>query len=70
MAIVLDVKDYCSKCYDFEPDVTKPERIVGYDICNNPVLESQTDTIVRCRYARRCENIKRYLERSSNHSGE
>ena len=61
MAIVLQVKDYCSHCLDFEADVVKPEKIYTGDYA----LE-YTDTIVRCEYAKRCENIKRYLEKQSS----
>lgn len=69
MAIKLEVREYCSACLDFEPDVTKPERPLCCDIYDIAVLEVQTDTIVRCRYARRCENIKRFLERGNNNYG-
>lgn len=58
--IRLEVQRYCSECHDFEPDVTKPEkyRDEHLNLC-------QTDTIVQCRYAKRCEAIKRYLERKT-----
>lgn len=66
MAIRLDVQPYCESCCDFEPDVTKPERET---LCvRNPanfsyedIVVHQTDTIVRCKYTKRCEAIKRYL---------
>lgn len=62
--IRLDIQKYCEACFDFEPDVTKPERQF---ICMNDkkVINAQTDTIVRCKYAKRCEAIKRYLENNS-----
>jgi len=60
LAIKLEVKDYCSECCDFEPDVTKPERLY----CGDSII-FKTDTVVRCEYARRCENIKRYLEKKA-----
>ena len=47
--IRLDIQDYCASCCDFEPDVTKPVKVV------------QSDTIIRCTHAKRCECIKRYL---------
>mgnify|MGYP003289017354 CR=1 FL=1 len=64
--IRLEVKEYCSECCDFEADVTKPERQTArvFDMKQGDwVLATggQTDTIVRCKYAKRCEAIKRYL---------
>lgn len=59
--IRLDIQPYCNACCDFDPDVTKPERstlIAGPDA----VTVVQSDTIVRCKYAKRCESIKRYLD--------
>lgn len=55
--IRLDVQSYCDKCFDFEPDVIRPGRV----LIGDSAVE-QTDTIVRCKHARRCEVIKRYLE--------
>lgn len=57
--IVVDVEDYCQQCLDFHPDVTAPtrERAEGVTI--------QTDTIIRCKYRKRCAGIKRYLEQQS-----
>lgn len=67
--IRIEVQEYCSECCDFEPDVTRPVKMVGYtpftDVTDVMGI-TQTDTIVRCKYAKRCENIKRYLERRSN----
>lgn len=64
MAIRVDVKEYCAECCDFEPDVTKPEKTRLYGGFTDPeVMTIQTDTIVRCRYAKRCEAIKRFLEK-------
>ena len=56
--IELQVKDYCNACLDFEPDVEKPVRMHGD---NGTVL--QTNTIIRCSHSRRCEGLKRYLEK-------
>lgn len=62
--IRLDISGYCSDCCDFEPDVTKPTRSTfATDL--NKITTIQSDTIVRCRYAKRCESIKRYLERQA-----
>lgn len=59
--IKLEIQSYCNQCFDFEPDVTKPERIsIRSDFYEQEVL--QTDTIVKCKYAKRCENIRRYLK--------
>lgn len=73
MAITLKVQGYCDVCLDFEAAVTRPQR--AYDV--NGEVVRQTDTIVECKYSKRCEAIKRYLdskltktERSSDSSGE
>ena len=60
MAIRLDIQEYCADCFDFDPDVLKPERttILGNEI---GTIVHKSDTIVRCKYAKRCEAIKRYL---------
>lgn len=62
--IKLDVQEYCQSCCDFEPDVTRPEKNVFTDVDGNRLI-IQTDTIVRCKYAKRCENIRRYLKQQS-----
>lgn len=65
MAIELVVKDYCGECCEFEADVIKPEnRLIR--VGDNDTKVIKTDTIVRCKYAKRCENIKRYLEQHTN----
>lgn len=69
MAIELDIKDYCCDCCDFVPDVTNPERVTLADIWNNEILSRQTNTIVRCAHANRCEAIRRYLTRQMNTNG-
>ena len=62
--IRLDISEYCNDCCDFNPDVTKPERqLIHAD--NTDAINIQSDTIVRCKYAKRCESIKRYLERQA-----
>lgn len=62
--ICIDVKDYCSECMDFEPDIEKPQKFygMGNEIC-------VTDTIIRCENRKRCEQIKRYLEREVTGDG-
>ena len=59
--IKLSVEEYCHQCMDFVPDVTEPERhfIAGSD----EIIQS--DTIVQCKYRRRCEAIKKYLIRQA-----
>lgn len=61
--IRLDVRDYCQGCFDFAADVESP---IKFDVNEFPKTMSQfpdNDTIVRCVYRKRCENIMRYLER-------
>ena len=58
--IRLDIQDYCASCCDFEPDVTKPVTSSIATILND-VIVIQSDTVVRCAHAKRCECIKRYL---------
>lgn len=60
--IRLDILEYCNDCCDFEPDVTRPTRS-SFATELNKVTVVQSDTIIRCKYAKRCESIKRYLER-------
>lgn len=63
--IRLEVQEYCHACSDFEPDIEKPEK---YYLGSEEVI--MTDTVVRCRYRKRCENLKRYLtriEKETNH---
>ena len=64
--IRIEVQEYCSECCDFEPDVTRPVKMVDHRPFTDVTGITQTDTIVRCKYAKRCENIKRYLERRGN----
>mgnify|MGYP006923207769 CR=1 FL=1 len=58
MAIVLEVQPYCANCLDFDSEITKPTRIEHLD---GEYIYG--DTVVRCRYAKRCENIRKYLTR-------
>lgn len=64
MAIKLEVQPYCSACLDFEPDVTKPERVNLYSR-DVPVYGTLGDTIIRCKHANRCANLVRYLNRQN-----
>ena len=58
--IRLVVEDYCQECLDFSPDLIKPERTRTED-----GQLSYTDTIVQCKYHKRCSAIKRYLEQKA-----
>ena len=62
--IRLDIQDYCASCCDFEPDVTKPVKSSLATVLND-VIVVQSDTVVRCAHAKRCECIKRYLSQQS-----
>lgn len=55
--ILIDVEDYCHRCLDFTPDVTKPTKVY---LDNGKII--QDHTFVRCEYRKRCAGIKRYLE--------
>lgn len=59
--IRLYVQDYCGSCCDFEPDVTKPVKETFSD-SDRGIVVVQSDTIVRCAHAKRCESIRRYLK--------
>ena len=56
--IRVDVEDYCQECLEFTPDVTSPIRIDSDDN-KTPVF---TDTVIQCKYRKRCANIVRYLK--------
>lgn len=58
--IRLDVEEYCQECLDFTPDVTKPERIQA-----NAGHIIYTDTIVQCKYRKRCSSIERFLRQQA-----
>ena len=62
--IRLDVENYCHECLDFTPDVTKPERETTEDLKGKRHV-AYTDTIVQCKYRKRCEAIKKYLLRQA-----
>lgn len=63
--IKLDVAEYCQSCLDFTPDVIKPVRIPADDFGDESIM---TDTIVQCKYNRRCAGIKRYLEQQAKNA--
>lgn len=59
--IRVEVEEYCQQCLDFHPDVTPPERKWSID----EMAMIQTDTIIQCKYRKRCAGIKRYLEQQA-----
>lgn len=58
--IRLEVEGYCQHCLDFSPDVIKPERIVSVDSSFG-----YSDTIVQCKYRKRCAGLMRFLEQQA-----
>ena len=58
--IRVEVQDYCATCLDFEADVIKP-----FHRATDPA-GLDADTGIRCSDAKRCEAIKRYLEKQAN----
>ena len=56
--IRLAVEEYCHSCFDFAPDVMKPQKV---RIAEGSEVHL-TDTIVQCEHRKRCASIKRYLE--------
>lgn len=59
MAIKLEVEPYCEQCLDFE---------TVWSITPSSATTIQSDTVIRCRYANRCANLMRYLNKQ--HKGE
>lgn len=56
--IKVNVEEYCQQCLDFNPDVIPPIRSTGED-----GEHIQTDTIIQCKYRKRCAGITRFLEK-------
>lgn len=54
--IRLNVEEYCQSCLDFNPDVIPPTRTADNE-------NELTDTIVQCKYRKRCAGIERHLLR-------
>lgn len=64
--IKLEVQEYCHNCLDFDADVLSPEKTVTTLYTNDGESFEHvdiSDTIVRCKFRRRCEAIKRYLKK-------
>ena len=55
--IKVEVEGYCQSCLDFTPDVTKPEKLHAD---GEEVIVS--DTVIHCKYRKRCSAIVRYLK--------
>lgn len=58
--IRLNIEEYCHQCLDFTPDVIPPTRSADE---NGEHI--QTDTIIQCKYRKRCAGIKRFLEQQT-----
>ena len=58
--IRLEVQPYCADCLDFEASVTEPQLI---HVLGDDEVKAKSDTIVRCKNARRCKALMRYLEK-------
>ena len=58
--IRVNVEEYWNQCLDFNPDVIPPIRSV-----DEKGEHTQTDTIIQCKYRKRCSNIKRFLEQQA-----
>lgn len=56
--IRVEVEEYCNHCLDFSPDVTNAERVC---IGDGEVVVG--DTIIRCKYRKRCGAITRFLKK-------
>lgn len=56
--IRLNVEEYCQSCLDFTPDVIPPTRSTDDE-------STLTDTIIQCKYKKRCAGIERYLKQQA-----
>lgn len=52
--IRLNVEEYCQSCLDFNPDVIPPTR-------SSDDENELTNTIIQCKYRKRCAGIERHL---------
>jgi hypothetical protein len=56
--ILVKVEEYCNECLDFNADVIPPSRSHSEEgEC------TVGDTIIKCKYRKRCAAIRRFLER-------
>lgn len=58
--IVLEIKDYCHSCMDFEARVERPRQLYA----NGDPYITVGDTTIKCENFERCERLKQRLERS------
>lgn len=63
--IRLDVQEYCQQCMDFRPDVDMPQKAYGTNPDGSEVEIILSDTVIRCGNRKRCEAIRRYLEKQT-----
>ena len=61
--IELKVKEYCHNCPDFEAKVTVQDTDL-FAAGESESVGRFCNTTVSCSHAKRCEGIKRYLERT------
>lgn len=55
--IQVQVEEYCNDCLDFTADVFAPAKVYTADgECNIG------DTVIKCKYRKRCAAITRFLE--------
>lgn len=69
--IRVEVEEYCSECLDFQPDVEKPQKLYA-NVTEITMTDTEiivTDTVIRCENRKRCEHIRRYLERKCTDDG-
>lgn len=59
----LDVKPYCESCPNFTPHVTFGEKMFA-----DSELVTIGETVIRCGYRNRCENMVRYLQKQMEKS--
>lgn len=59
--IRVDVEEYCQQCLDFSPEVIKPIRVSASD-----GKVTFTDTVIQCKYRKRCCGMMRYLKTQVN----
>ena len=56
--IRLEIAEYCSECEDFKASVETPAKYFAED-----EVIVLSDTVISCANKKRCEAIRRYLER-------
>lgn len=65
--IKLDVRKYCDRCLNFEPEVTmrpSTEILKVFDLINieKDMVTTTGDTVIKCRNRDRCEAIYEYID--------